>query len=263
MLRKGSLFDLEGKVAIVTGAASGLGRRITTGLANAGASVVVADINVKAAEEAADKIRRIGRESRALGVDVTSSDQVNEMTEKVMGEFGRIDVLINSAGIVKLGTKRTPMVEMSEEQWDAVIKVNLKGTFLCAQRVAREMIKQKKGKIVNIASMSGVIVNRGVTGIGSYCVSKAGVIMLTKALAVEWAKYNINVNCISPGYMKTPLTAQARSDPEISRIQLDMTPFHRYGEPDEVVGAAILLASDASSYMTGSNLVVDGGHTVW
>jgi len=263
MLKMNSLFDLKSKIAIVTGAGSGLGKSMAIGLAKAGASVVVADINVSSAEETADEIRKIGRNTLSIGVDVTNSDQVNKMTEKVINEFGKIDILINSAGIVRRGAERVPLEKVSEEEWDEVIKVNLKGTFLCAQRVGREMIKQKKGKIINIASMSGMIVNKGLTGVGVYCVSKAGVIMLTKALAVEWAKYNINVNCISPGYMKTPMTARTRSDPIISRIQLDMTPLNRYGEPDEVVGAAIFLASDASSYMTGSNLVIDGGYTAW
>lgn len=267
MLKTKSLFDLKGKIAIVTGAGSGLGRSMAIGLAEAGASVVAADINVNSAEETVNKIRKIGRKTLAIGVDVTNSEQVNKMVEKVINEFGKVDILINSAGILMINSAGIPkygteLEKVSEEEWDEVIKVNLKGTFLCAQRVGREMVKQKKGKIINIASISGMVVNNGITtGLGVYCTSKAGIIMLTKALAVEWAKYNINVNCISPGYMKTPMTAQARSDPLVLKGQLDMTPLNRYGEPEELVGIAVFLASDASSYMTGSNLVIDGGYT--
>ncbi len=258
-----SLFDLTGKIAIVTGAGSGLARSMALGLARAGAQVVVADINMNSVRETAHGIKKLGQKSLAIGVDVTNRDQINEMTEKVTNEFGKIDILINSAGIVRYGTERTPLKDVSEEEWDEVMKVNLKGTFLCAQRVGKEMIRRKKGKIINIASVSGLIANKGLTGVGVYCVSKAGIIILTKALAVEWAKYKINVNCISPGNMKTPMTAKSRNDPLISRILLEMTPLKRFGEADEIVGAALFLASDASSYMTGSNLVIDGGYTAW
>ncbi|MBC7190434.1 SDR family oxidoreductase [Candidatus Aerophobetes bacterium] len=263
MNRINSLFDLRGRVAIVTGAASGLGRAMAIGLAKAGADIVVADINADSASETSELIRETGQKSIVVGVDVTDSRQVDKMVKETLHEFGKVDILINSAGIVRSSEERAPLEEVSEADWNRMIQVNLTGTFLCAQRVGREMIKQRRGKIINIASMSGMIVNKGLTGVGVYCVSKAGVIMLTKALAVEWAKYNINVNCISPGYMKTPMTQKTRSNPVLSKIQLEMTPLQRYGEPEEIVGAAIFLSSDASSFMTGSNIVIDGGYTAW
>ena len=251
-----SLFNLKDKVAIVTGAGSGLGKAMAIALAKAGANIVAADINANSAEET---VRELKQKALLIKVDVTNSEEVNEMTERVTDKFGKIDILINSAGI----GRRTPVEKMDEKEWDEVIKVNLKGTFLCAQCVGRKMIEQKKGKIINIASVSGSVANKDFVGMAAYGASKAGVVLLTKVLAVEWAKYNININCISPGYMKTPMTAETRADQKLYKTLLDTVPFGRFGEANELAGAVVFLASNASSYITGSNLSIDGGYTAW
>jgi len=251
-----SLFNLKDKVAIVTGAGSGLGKAMAIALAKAGANIIAADINVSSAEET---VRELKQKGFPIKVDVTNSEEVNKMTEKVINEFGKVNILVNSAGIAR----RIPVEKMDEKEWDEVIKVNLKGTFLCVQCVGRKMIEQKKGKIINIASVSGSVANKDLIGLAAYCASKAGVILLTKVLAVEWAKHNINVNCISPGYMKTPMTAKTRTDQKLYKTLLDTVPFGRFGEANELAGAVVFLASDASSYITGSNLSIDGGYTAW
>jgi len=178
-----------------------------------------------------------------------------------MKKFNRIDLLVNCAGVAK----RIPAEVMAEKDWDMVIDVNLKGTFLTNQIVGREMIKQKKGNIINIASISGITCNKGLDGQSAYCASKAGVILFSKELSIEWAKYNIRVNCISPGYMKTPMTYKTRtnSDKTVYKELVDSVPMRRYGDPKELIGAIIFLASDASSFVLGTNLIVDGGYTSW
>jgi len=250
------MFDLRGEKAIVTGAAQGLGEQIALGLAEAGADIAVVDINIDGTVRVAESIRNIGRESISIKVDVTKISDVENMVKMVKDRFGEIDILVNNAGIVN----NLPAEQITKEEWDRVIEVNLCGVFLCAQVVGREMIKQKKGNIINISSMSGLIVNRPQPQI-HYNTSKAGVIMITKSLAGEWAKYNIRVNAIAPGYMRTPLVDKVF--PKYGKGWSSLTPMGRIGDPSEIKGPALFLASRASSFVTGSVLVMDGGYTLW
>lgn len=250
------MFDLSGETAIVTGAAQGLGEQMALVLAEAGADVTVVDVNIEEADRVAKSIRNLGRNSLSLKVDVTKVNDVENMVKITKERFGKIDILINNAGIVN----NISAEEMSKEEWDKVIEVNLSGVFLCAQRVGREMIKQKKGNIINISSMSGLTVNRPQPQI-HYNASKAGVIMVTKSLAAEWAKYNIRVNAIAPGYMRTSLVDKVF--PKYGKEWSSLTPLGRLGNPSEIRGPALFLASRASSFVTGSVLVMDGGYTIW
>ncbi len=250
------LFDLSGEKAIVTGAAQGLGEQMALALAEAGADVAVVDMNIEGADKVAESIRNLARDSISIKVDVTKVSDVENMVKIVKDKFGNIDILINNAGIVN----NVPAEELKKEEWDRTIEVNLSGVFLCAQRVGREMIAQKKGNIINISSMSGLIVNKPQPQI-HYNTSKAGVIMITKSLAAEWAKYNIRVNAIAPGYMRTPLVDEVF--PKYGKGWSSLTPLGRLGDPSEIKGPALFLASRASSFVTGSVLVMDGGYTIW
>ncbi|RLE09814.1 short-chain dehydrogenase [Candidatus Aerophobetes bacterium] len=251
-----NLFDLTGEKAIVTGAAQGLGEQMAIALAEAGADVAVVDKNIEGARRVSESIKNLGVNSIFVKADVTKKDQVEEMVKTCMERFGRIDILVNNAGIVS----NFPAEEMEKEEWDKVIEVNLTGVFLCAQAVGREMIKRRKGNIINISSMSGLIVNRPQPQV-HYNASKAGVIMITKSLAAEWAKYNIRVNAIAPGYMRTPLVDKVF--PQYGGEWCSLVPMGRLGDPSEIKGPVLFLASKASSYVTGSVLVMDGGYTVW
>lgn len=253
-----SLFELNGKKALVTGAGQGLGKAIAIALAQAGASVVVADLNKKTASKVSEEIKNLGRNSLAVEADISKRKDVERIMEETIKSLGTIDILVNNAGI----KRSAPSEKMGDKDWSGVITVNLTGTFLCCQLAGREMIRKKKGKIINIASMSAQIVNKG-TAQASYYASKAGVVMLTRALAAEWAQYNINVNAISPGYCKTPLTQKFISDDKKYRERMAMVPLGRVGEPYEIGNAAVFLASGASDFITGHNLVVDGGYTLW
>lgn len=251
-----SLFDLTGEVGIVTGGAQGLGEQMALALAEAGANVAVVDINLEKARQVVKKIENAGRECIAIKTDVGDANQVEKMATRAKEKFGKIDILINNAGLVN----NIPAEELSEEDWSKVIRVNLTGVFLCTQTVGKIMIEQKKGSIINISSMSGLIVNRPQPQI-HYNVSKCGVIMLTKSFAAEWARYNIRVNAIAPGYMRTPLVDQVY--PKYGKDWVKHVPMGRIGEPPEIKGPALFLASKASSYMTGSVVVMDGGYTIW
>jgi NAD(P)-dependent dehydrogenase (short-subunit alcohol dehydrogenase family) len=252
-------FDLTDKVAIVTGAAMGLGKAMATGLAQEGAKIVIADVNIEAAEKAAEEIRKENVEVFVIKTDVTNSEDIDNLVDAVMKKFKRIDILFNNAGICI----HQKAEEMSYENWLKVMNVNLNSIFLMSQKIGKIMIGQKKGVIVNTASMSGLIVNTPQCQC-SYNASKAGVIQLTKSLASEWAQYNIRVNAIAPGYMKTELTKPYFEDNgEMVKKWMDMSPMHRPGEPEELMGIAVYLASDASTFVTGSVFVVDGGYTIW
>jgi len=254
-------FNLKGKCAIVTGAATGLGKAMANALADAGANIVIFDINKEKAEKTAEEIRKKNVEVMVVKADVTSYDEISSGVKKVLEKFGKIDILINDAGIVR----HVKAEEMSLKDWNDVINVNLTGVFIVSQIVGKVMIEQKSGSIINISSMSGLIVNTPQCQC-AYNASKAGVILLTKSLATEWAGYNVRVNTIAPGYMNTELTAMfikdERNKPTVDRW-MQFTPMGRVGEPEELGGIAVYLASDASSYVTGSVFTVDGGYTAW
>jgi 2-deoxy-D-gluconate 3-dehydrogenase len=246
------LFDLKTKTAIVTGASRGLGQAMAVGLAKAGVTVVAADL--LDVSVTVDDIRRLGRDSLGVKVDVTETADVKKMVQQAVKKFGKIDILVNNAGIVRQATAET----MTEKDWSDVIKVNLYGEFHCAQEVGKQMIKQQTGRIINIASVAGLF---GSAGTVAYSVSKAGIILLTKTLALEWAKYNINVNAICPGVFVTAMTDPYLKDPSFQQTVKTRVPLARPGVAEELVGTVIYLSSRASEYMTGHALVVDGGWT--
>lgn len=250
-------FDLSGKVAIITGGNRGIGFAIAKGLASAGAAVVIANRNAGEGQKAAGTLTSEG--FRAIGVqtDVSDKSSVSNLVQAVIAEFNRIDILVNSAGVIQRGA----VEDFTEEQWDYIMNINLKGLFFCCQLAGKEMIKRKKGKIINISSnVSEVIQNLRVV----YAVSKAGVSHLTRGLALEWARYNINVNAIGPGPTITELNKKYfEENPDDLQERLDSIPMARVGNPLDHVGAAIFLASDASDYVTGQTLLVDGGSTIW
>ena len=247
---------VDGRVALVTGAGSGLGRSIALALAQAGASLVVTDLPARMgnARQTQRGIRKLGRESLAVSLNVTSLKSIERMVEKAVDRFGRIDILVNNAGI----NISKPALEVTEQDWDRVLDVNLKGVFFCSQAVARGMIQQKSGKIVNVASQNGVI---GYYNRAAYCSSKAGVVNLTRVLAIEWASRSINVNAIGPTFVRTPLTEKLFQEESFKREILSRIPLGRLGKPEDVVGAVVFLSSPAADLITGHTLLVDGGWT--
>ncbi|MFH1833657.1 MAG: glucose 1-dehydrogenase [bacterium] len=249
------LFDLSGKVAAVTGSTRGIGYGFALGLARQGADLVVTSRDQQDCEAVAEEIRALGRGVLAKSCDVTDRRSVEDLAEAVVGEFGRIDVLVNNAG-----TALTKLAEdLAEEDWDRVIDVDLKGVFLCSTVFGRRMIAQRAGTIVNIASVLGLVGDKQIL---PYCVAKGGVVQMTRALALEWAKHNIRVNALCPGYVKTPMNeADIMGNDKIYKHIISKTPMRRLGEVEELIGPLVFLASDASSYMTGQTLVVDGGWT--
>jgi NAD(P)-dependent dehydrogenase (short-subunit alcohol dehydrogenase family) len=251
-------FDLSGKVALVTGAGGGIGSAIAMTLANAGADMAVADSNAANAERTAFDVKATGRRAVALTVDVREPDSVTAIEEETRKQLGEIDILVNCAGIAF----NKPSEELSPEEWLQVIDINLNGVFWCCQAIGRRMLARNSGSIVNIASMSGVIANKPQPQ-SHYNTSKAGVIMLTQSLAAEWADRGVRVNAVSPGYIGTEMTKLGMNTPEWKKTWLEMTPMARVGEPVEIANAVWYLASDAASFATGSNLIVDGGYTAW
>jgi len=242
--------ELTGKVALVTGAAQGIGKAIALLLARNGADLVVWDINLEKAEETAKEIEVLGRRAIAMKVDVASLEHVERMVEAILEELGQIDILVNNAGI----TRDKLILRMTEEDWDAVLNINLKGTFNCTKTVVRHMSKQRSGKIVSIASVVGEMGNAGQA---NYAASKAGVIGFTKTIAREFAGRGINVNAIAPGYIETPMTdvLSEKVKEELRRL----IPMERLGKPEDVAEAVLFLVSEASSYITGQVLNVNGG----
>jgi NAD(P)-dependent dehydrogenase (short-subunit alcohol dehydrogenase family) len=254
------LLSLRDKVAIVTGASRGLGQAFASALAEAGAHVAVTSRHASELESAAAAVRALGREALAIEADITREDQVRAMAARVVERFGRIDILVNNAAMER---QNVPPEETSLESWSSVMRTNVDGTFLCAREVGRVMIGQKRGRIINMASLSGQVINRYFHG-GSYDVSKSAVVALTKALAVEWAPHNITVNAIAPGYYgTTPNMRWFQSNPEIHRKVLELIPLGRLGTIEELAGLVVVMASDICAYMTGSMVLIDGGYTAW
>jgi NAD(P)-dependent dehydrogenase (short-subunit alcohol dehydrogenase family) len=254
-------FSLENQVGIVTGGGQGLGKVFCHAFAQAGADIVVVDLNRETGPVTVQEVEARGRQALFLPADVSSYADVQRMVEQTLARFGRIDFLMNNAGICL----HKAAAEVTEEEWRSVLDVNLTGLFFCCQAVGRTMIErfqkeQVGGRIINIASMSGLIVNRPQAQT-SYNVSKAGVIHLTRSLAVEWARYHIRVNAVAPGYMNTKMAEPFFAKPEYGGIWLDSIPMRRWGEPKELGPLAVFLASEASSYITGATLVADGGYT--
>jgi len=250
-----SKFALTDRVAIVTGSGRGIGKGIALGFAQAGAHVVGCARTVEEIEATADEIRALGRKSLAIRTDVRESEQVDDMVRKTVEEFGRIDILVNNAG----GLFVVAVLDMSERAWDAIIRENLKSVFLCSKAVAKVMVEQKKGSIVNIASMAG---RTGSPGMAHYGAAKAGIINLTQSLSAEWAPYKIRVNAIAPGPVWTPGAAIVWPTPELQAKVVSRILLGRFGQPGDIAAAAIYLASDASDWVTGQTFDINGGPTI-
>ena len=246
-------FNLEKKVAIVTGASSGIGKSVALTLVEAKANVTLVDIRIDVLNQLANQITKKGQKALAIKSDISKKDEVVRMVQETLKEFTKIDILVNCAGI----NRRAPAEILSEKDWDDLINTNLKGVFLCSQAVGKVMIKQRKGKIINISSINSVIVGENLSG---YDASKGGVKQLTKSLALSWAKYNINVNAIGPGNFKTEMTKSQYENEDKSKEVISRIPLKRWGEPQkDLSGSIILLASEASDYITGQTIYVDGG----
>ena len=245
---------LSGKTAIVTGARRGMGRAISLALAREGADVVVSDISQEDCQRVVDEIEQLGRKGLAVKCDVSSSGDVEAMVRKAVAEFGRVDILVNNAGIISY----RPFLELTEEDWDKTLNVNLKGQFLCARAVAREMVKSKHGRIINIASISSGGCGIAFPLIAHYTASKGGVVALTEALALELTSRGINVNAICPGAIDTDMAKGAKESGQLEQV-LARVPKGRLGKPEEIADLAVFLASEQSEYISGAAIVIDGG----
>jgi len=241
---------LKDKVALITGGAGGIGRAIAILFAQEGAHIVIGDVKLEEAQKTATEIEAMGRNSLALPMDVTSFAKVEEAINKILDKFGKVDILVNNAGI----TKDNLLLRMSEAEWDAVLSVNLKGAFNCLKAASKVMIKQRSGKIINIASIIGIIGN---SGQANYSASKAGIIALTKTAAKELAIRNINVNAVAPGFIQTEMTARLPED--IKEKMKQAIPLARLGMPTDVANVCLFLAAEESNYITGQTIIVDGG----
>jgi NAD(P)-dependent dehydrogenase (short-subunit alcohol dehydrogenase family) len=247
------MFPLKGKTALITGASRGIGKAIAKGFAKAGADLVLVSRNTKSLGNVSKEISRIGRKALPIVADIGIADEIKKAVDEALLVFPRIDILVNNAGISP-ALKRAE--ELSLHEWEEILKVNLTGTFLFCQTVGKVMIQQGGGKIINMVSVGAVV---GFPRQAGYCASKGGILQLTKVLALDWARFNIQVNAIGPSYIETDLTQGMRESKVISENLLGRTPMARFGKPEEVVGAALFLASDGSSYVTGQTVFVDGG----
>ncbi len=246
---------LKGKVALITGSSRGIGKDIAKGFAKEGADIIINGRNLEKAKPVTKEIESLGVRAMAIGADVSSSQEVNRMVEEAVSAFGKIDILVNNAGI-------NPFIleaeKIKEEGWDQVLDVNLKGVFLCCQAVGKKMIQQKGGRIINISSTAGII---GEQGFLPYCVSKAGVMTLTRILAYEWSRYNILVNAIAPGLIAGGMNAPILSKEILVSGLTQQVPLKRLGKPEEIVNTVLFLASEGSGYVNGTTIVADGGAT--
>ena len=252
-----SRFDLTGKVAIITGGYQGIGRGIAEGLAEAGAHVVICARSFDKCVEACAEIGEKGVKTLPVRCDITQKGEVESLVQKTVQEMGRINILVNNAGV---GGSEKPILQMSDEDWDRPVSVDLKGAFLLARAVVPEMSKAGGGKIINVASITAMI---AMPNMSAYCASKAGLVQLTKVMALEFLKYNIQVNALCPGYFLTPMNQKFFAGKVGQEIVQRNIPMGRLGQVEELKGAAIYLASSATDFMTGSCLVIDGGQTIW
>ncbi len=247
------LFDLSGKAAVITGGGTGLGEAIAKALAEAGASVAICGRRQEPLEKVAGEIQSSGGQAITIKTDVTQRSDVESMVSKAMEQYGKIDILVNNAGIniVK------PFLKITEDDWDAVLNTNLRGNFHCCQAVGKGMIEQKSGSIINMVSVFGL---RGFMNLAPYVASKGAIVQLTKSLAIEWARFNVRVNAVAPSYIETEMTKRdIEADERVLQYNLSKIPMKRGGKPDELGGIAVFLASDASSFITGETVAVDGG----
>lgn len=250
-------YDLEGKVAVVTGAGQGLGKWIALALADAGADVMVNALHSEKAEETSAEIRKMGRRSMSMAADVSDVEAVKEMMASAEAKLGGLDILVNNAGV----NVHKPALDITPEDFVRIIDVNAKGVFFCSQTAAARMIPKGGGKIINIASSVAFLVRAGIPN-SIYAMTKAGVVMLTKALAEEWSRFNINVNAVAPGYFSTPFVEDRLRDRAMYNTIVSSTPLGRVGNPEDIMGVVVFLASAASAYITGQTICVDGGRTV-
>ena len=249
------MFELSGKIALVTGARRGMGAADARALAGQGAKVVITDVEDAACPAVADEIRSSGGEATCFKMDVSNAKEVNAVFDKVVDQYGRLDILVNNAGIYE----PKPFLDLTEEDWDRTITINLTGQFLCAQRAAREMAKNKWGRIINIASIASGQVGVGVAASAHYTASKGGIIGMTETLAIELAPLGINVNVIGPGAIDTPMVSAAQMPKEQLDGMLSRLPIKRLGTPEEIAATVVFLASEEASYVTGATFFVDGG----
>jgi len=247
------LFTFSGKTALVTGSAQGLGKEIALGFVQYGASLVLADAMYP--DETAKLVEGKGARCIAVQTDISDEKQVRKLAKAAGSEYGNVDILINNAGVSQLSYTATE--ELTVDEWDHIVEINLRGTFLCCKHIGKLMIDRGGGSIVNIASTAGVT---GVPRAPAYCASKSGIILLTKSLALEWARHNIRVNSIAPHYLETNLTQGLRDSEKIHKALVKQIPLRRFGKTSEVVGPVLFLSSDASSYITGAVIPVDGGY---
>jgi NAD(P)-dependent dehydrogenase (short-subunit alcohol dehydrogenase family) len=247
------LFSCEGKTALVTGSAQGLGQVIALGLAQFGASLILADVTYP--DKTARQVEAMGANCMAVQTDISDELQVENLAANALSAYGKVDILINNAGVSQLS--HTPTERLPVQEWDRIMNINLRGTFLCCQKIGKQMIDGGGGNIINIATTAGIT---GVPRAPAYCASKAGVILLTKSLALEWARYHIRVNAIAPHYLETELTDKLRQSASVFDALIKQIPLRRFGKTSEMVGAVLFLSSAASSFVTGTVLIVDGGY---
>jgi NAD(P)-dependent dehydrogenase (short-subunit alcohol dehydrogenase family) len=248
-------FSLKGKVALITGASRGIGQAVAIGLAQAGADIAIASRKLPDLEKVAEQVRKTGRKCLPVAAHVARVEEINNLVGQVMAEYGKIDILVNNAAT---NPTMASAMDVDERAWDSIMNLNLRGLFFLSQAVARLMKEKGGGKIINISSIAGISPDL----LPVYSISKAGVIMATKVMAQQWAQYNIRANAVAPGLTKTRFSEALWNNPDILKLAMGKTPMARVAEPEEMVGAVIYLASDASSYVTGQVIAIDGGTTI-